>query len=125
MCLPDQYDTNLGNNGSHISGGQAQRMAIARALVRNPTILILDECTSNLDLESTKVIQESISRLVEGGASGKKMTLILITHSQEMMRCAERVVVVSHGEAVESGSFEELLKRGGELYRLLSRRDFG
>lgn len=100
-------------------------MAIARALVRNPTILILDECTSNLDLESTKVIQESISRLVEGGAGGKKMTLILITHSQEMMRCAERIVVVSHGEVVESGSFEELLKRGGELYRLLSRRDFG
>lgn len=129
MSLPDGYDTHPGDNGSHLSGGQAQRLAIARALVRNPTILILDECTSNLDPESARVIQESISCIINGGGAGrKKMTVVIITHSQEMMRCAERIVVIGHGEVMESGALEELLERGGELHRLLSRGewvDFG
>lgn len=122
MSLPDGYNTHLGDNGSHLSGGQAQRIVIARALVRNPTILVLDECTSNLDSESVKVIQETISCLLKEGQAGrKKMTVVIITHSEEMMRCAERIIVLSHGEVVESGGLEELLERGGELQRLLSR----
>lgn len=122
MSLPGGYNTHLGDNGSHLSGGQAQRIVIARALVRNPTILILDECTSNLDSESARVIQETINHLLKAGEAGwKKMTVVIITHSQEMMQFAERIIVLSHGEVVESGAFEELLEREGELYRLLSR----
>lgn len=122
MSLPDGYNTHVGDNGSHLSGGQAQRIVIARALVRNPMILILDECTSNLDPESTKFIQDTILGLRKAGEVGwQKMTVIIITHSQEMMQCAERVIVLSHGEVVECGGFEELLKREGELHRLLSR----
>lgn len=125
MSLPEGYNTHLGDNGGHLSGGQAQRMGIARALVRKPAILILDECTSNLDPENAKVIHETINRLVSGGgANGKRMTVIMITHSREMMQCAERVVVLSYGEVVESGSLEELLGRGGELHRLLSRGEW-
>lgn len=120
--LPNGYNTHLGDNGSHLSGGQAQRIVIARALIKNPAILILDECTSNLDPESTKVIQETITSLRKAGQAGwKKMTVIIITHSQEMMQCAERIIVLSHGEVAESGDFEELLEDHGELHRLLSR----
>lgn len=122
MSLPEGYNTHLGDNGSHLSGGQAQRIVIARALVRNPKILILDECTSNLDSGNAKVIQETITCLLKAGEAGwKKMTVIIITHNQEMMKCAERIIVLGQGEVVECGAFEELLEREGELHRLLSR----
>ncbi|KAI5837635.1 P-loop containing nucleoside triphosphate hydrolase protein [Morchella snyderi] len=123
--LQDGYDTYLGDKGGHISGGQAQMIGIARALVRRPAVLILDECTSNLDPESARVIHNTIGRLVdEGGAYDKKMTVIIITHSQEMMRCAEKVVVMSYGEVVESGKLQELLERRGELHRLLNKEEW-
>jgi ATP-binding cassette subfamily B (MDR/TAP) protein 1 len=123
--LQDGYDTYLGDKGGHISGGQAQMVGIARALVRRPAVLVLDECTSNLDPESARVIHNTIGRLVdEGGAYDKKMTVIIITHSQEMMRCAEKVVVMSYGEVVESGKLEELLERRGELHRLLNKEEW-
>ncbi|RPB10281.1 P-loop containing nucleoside triphosphate hydrolase protein [Morchella conica CCBAS932] len=123
--LQDGYDTYLGDKGGHISGGQAQMIGIARALVRRPAVLVLDECTSNLDPESAMVIHNTIGRLVDkGGAYDKKMTVIIITHSQEMMRCAEKVVVMSHGEVVESGKLEELLERRGELHRLLNKEEW-
>lgn len=116
--LPDRYDTYLINGGSALSGGQAQRIVIARALVRPCSLLIFDECTSNLDSESARVVHESIKRLVEGE---RKMTVIIITHSREMMQCADRIVVMSRGGVVEDGRFEELSKGDGELNRLLVR----
>ncbi|RPB05319.1 P-loop containing nucleoside triphosphate hydrolase protein [Choiromyces venosus 120613-1] len=116
--LPDGYDTCLTNGGSALSGGQAQRISIARALVRPCSLLIFDECTNNLDTRSARVVHESIKRLVEGK---RKMTIIIITHSREMMLCAERIVVMSKGGIVEDGRFEELLKGEGELNRLLVR----
>lgn len=116
--LPDRYDTYLINGGSALSGGQAQRIVIARALVRECSLLIFDECTSSLDTESARVVHDSIKRLVEGE---RKMTIIIITHSREMMRCADRIVVMSKGGIVEDGRFEELSKRDGELNRLLAK----
>ncbi|PWW74978.1 P-loop containing nucleoside triphosphate hydrolase protein [Tuber magnatum] len=119
--LPDGYNTYLTNGGSGLSGGQAQRIAIARALVRPCSLLIFDECTSSLDAESARVVHGSIKRLVEGE---RKMTVIIITHSKEMMRCADRIVVMSRGGIAEDGRFEELSKGEGELNRLLARGGF-
>ncbi|CUS07101.1 unnamed protein product [Tuber aestivum] len=120
--LSDGYNTYLTNGGSTLSGGQAQRIAIARALVRSCSLLIFDECTSSLDAESARVVHGSIRRLVEGE---RKMTIVIITHSKEMMRCADRIVVMSKGGIVEDGRFEELSERGGELNRLLAKGGFG
>ncbi|KAG0124731.1 P-loop containing nucleoside triphosphate hydrolase protein [Tuber indicum] len=114
--LRDGYNTCLVNGGSEISGGQAQMIAIARALVRPCSLLIFDECTSSLDSESARVVHETIKRLAEGE---RKMTVIIITHSKEMMRCADRIVVMSKGGVVEDGRFEELCAGEGELNRLL------
>ncbi|CAZ81089.1 unnamed protein product [Tuber melanosporum] len=116
--LRDGYNTCLVNGGSELSGGQAQMIAIARALVRPCSLLIFDECTSSLDSESARVVHETIKRLAEGE---RKMTVIIITHSKEMMRCADRIVVMSKGGVVEDGRFEELCTGEGELNRLLVR----
>ncbi|KAL7273862.1 ATP-dependent permease [Rhizina undulata] len=130
MGLPEGYSTALGDNGSALSGGQAQRIAIARALVRRPRVLILDECTSNLDAESARVVQETIQRLVRGEDEygeidlARGMSVIIITHSREMMRCAQRVIVMNSGEIVESGNFDDLLGSRGELTRLLSKGEW-
>ncbi|KAG0637482.1 P-loop containing nucleoside triphosphate hydrolase protein [Tuber brumale] len=114
--LPDGYRTCLANGGSELSGGQAQMIAIARALVRPCSLLIFDECTSSLDTESARVVHETIKRLVKGE---RKLTVIIITHSREMMQCADRIVVMSKGGIVEDGRFEELCEGGRELNRLL------
>jgi ATP-binding cassette, subfamily B (MDR/TAP), member 1 len=109
------YDTPLGDCGSTLSGGQAQRIALARALVRNPRILLLDECTSGLDPESSKAVQKAVSGLVKEG--GK--TTIIITHKEDMIRIADRVVVMKNGEIVEVGKFDELCALRGELWNIL------
>lgn len=121
MGLPEGYQTQLSNGGNAVSGGQAQKIAIARALVRRKAVLVLDECTSNLDSESANEVHESIARLTKAEQGGRRMTIILITHSREMMMCAERIVVMSRGNVVESGSFLELSEAKGELSRLLGR----
>jgi ATP-binding cassette subfamily B (MDR/TAP) protein 1 len=106
-----------------ISGGQAQRIAIARALVRQPKCLILDECTSALDGEAAEGIREVVLGLVKGGVS-----VVAISHSTEMMRISDTVIVVEAGRVVEEGSFEELRCRGVALARLIGeggRESFG
>ena len=115
--LPKGYDTPVGDGGLTLSGGQAQCLAIARALVRRPEILILDEATSALDAESAEVVRESVRRLVR---SMQGMTVIIITHSREMMEVADNIIVLLSGSVAEQGSFDELMRRGGELRRLLS-----
>lgn len=120
-ALPRGYKTAVGDGGLGLSGGQAQRLAIARALVRRPEILILDEATSSLDAESAEVVRQSVNRLV---ASARGMTVIIITHRREMMEVASNVVVIKNGMVAEEGPFEELLKSGGELSRLLSGGDY-
>ncbi|KAF3480864.1 ABC a-pheromone efflux pump AtrD [Arthroderma uncinatum] len=115
--LPSGYGTLVGDGGIGVSGGQAQRIVIARALVRRPRVLILDEATSSLDVESATVIRQTVAKLM---ASGRRLTVIIITHAREMMELADNVVVVDGGTVVEEGPFADLSSRsGGRLRRLL------
>ncbi|KAF2868020.1 multidrug resistance protein-like protein 2 [Massariosphaeria phaeospora] len=115
--LPQGYQTLLGEGGTSLSGGQAQRIAISRALVRDPDILILDEATSALDVESGGVVRETIQRLVM--EKGRHMTVIIITHAREMMSIAEHIIMLDKGRVVEEGSFDELKRKRGQFSRLL------
>lgn len=116
--LPSGYETAIGDGGMGLSGGQAQRIAIARALVRKPAVLILDEATSALDVESSNLVRATIKSLIDD--SSRAMTVILITHHRDMMEIAERIVVLDRGRVVEEGTFGELMGRGGALVNLLS-----
>jgi ATP-binding cassette subfamily B (MDR/TAP) protein 1 len=119
--LPEGYDTLIGEGGMGLSGGQAQRIAIARALARRPNVLILDEATSALDVESAQVIRETIRDLLlhDRRQGGRNMTVIIITHSKDMMKMAERIVMMDKGRVVEEGGYRELIRRNGEFARLL------
>ncbi|KAL1411210.1 ATP-dependent permease [Vanrija albida] len=110
LSLPRGYDTNLGENAALISGGQAQRLQIARALVRKSRILILDECTSALDIENQRAVLDTILRV--------RGTTIFITHSLEVMRHCDRVICLGDGQVAEQGPFAELIARGGVFARL-------
>ncbi|KAK6204673.1 P-loop containing nucleoside triphosphate hydrolase protein [Scheffersomyces amazonensis] len=113
VSLPDGLSTKIGEGmNSLMSGGQLQRLAIARALIRNPKILIMDECTSNLDPDNKKMIAELIrDKLVN------KYTILLITHDVEMMKFS-RSIVLNHGHIVEEGNYDELYNKKGELYKI-------
>lgn len=115
--LPDGYDTKLGERGVNISGGQRQRLAIARAILKDPQILILDEATSALDTESEKVVQAALDRLMVGRTS------FVIAHRLSTILGADRILVLDHGEIVEDGTHEELLAKGG-LYSNLYNIQF-
>lgn len=123
--LPDGYDTLVGEGGTGLSGGQAQRIAIARAIVRRPNVLILDEATSALDRESAKLIRDTIRRLLEhdraatSDAPDSRLTVIVITHSRDMMRLADWVCVLDDGCVVETGEFDELVKSRGRFASLV------
>ena len=116
--LPLGYNTVIGDGGLGLSGGQTQRIVIARALVRKPAVLILDEATSALDPESARLVRQSIKDLI--AARRGAMTLIFITHHRDMMEMADRIVVLDQGSVAEQGSFLELMARKGVLSRLLS-----
>ena len=119
-ALPEQYDTVVGENGGGLSGGQAQRVAIARALVRDVKCLLLDECTSALDAESAALIRGTIVRVArEKRKSGEGMTVVMITHSVEMMGIADDVAVLDKGRVVEEGGFEKLMGKKGAFWRLV------
>lgn len=118
--LPQGYNTLVGDGGMGLSGGQAQRIAIARALVRRPSVLILDEATSALDVESANLVRQTIENLIKDRDRTRAMTVIVITHSREMMEIADNVVVLDQGRVVEEGGLEELLERNGPLANLLS-----
>lgn len=115
--LPEGYDTKLGERGVNISGGQRQRLAIARAILKDPQILILDEATSALDTESEKVVQAALDRLMVGRTS------FVIAHRLSTVFGADRILVIDHGEIVEDGTHEELLAKGG-LYSNLYNIQF-
>ncbi|MEN6402236.1 MAG: ABC transporter ATP-binding protein, partial [Armatimonadia bacterium] len=111
---PDGYESLVGEGGSGISAGERQRLVIARAVLHNPRILILDEATSQVDIETEKQIQEAIGRLV------KDRTTFAIAHRLSTLRNADRLLVVKAGEIIETGTHEELLnKSGGEFKRLV------
>ena len=112
MSLPKGYDTLVGENASLISGGQAQRIQIARALVRTASILILDECTSALDSTNQDIVMKTIMDVKRG------RTTIIITHSLPIMKMCERIVVLDQGVVKEDGSFDSLMSRRGHFFQL-------
>jgi ATP-binding cassette subfamily B protein len=114
--LPDGYDTIVGERGYRFSGGEKQRMAIARTVLRNPPVLVLDEATSSLDTQTEYAVQAELERLSEG------RTTITIAHRLSTVRDADQIVVLDKGELVERGTHEELIERGG-LYAQLVARD--
>jgi ATP-binding cassette, subfamily B, bacterial MsbA len=117
MQLPDGYDTPLGEHGMQLSGGQRQRVSIARAILKDPRILILDEATSSLDTESESLIQEALNNLMKG------RTTFIIAHRLSTIMNADRILVLNKGEIVESGTHSQLLALNG-LYRKLCDAQF-
>lgn len=116
--LPKGYDTQLGDRGVNISGGQRQRISIARAILKNPRILILDEATSALDTESERVVQDALDRLMIGRTS------FVIAHRLSTIKNADKILVLEHGALVEAGTHDELIAKNGlyaHLYQIQYR----
>lgn len=110
---PDGFDTNIGDRGTKLSGGQRQRLSIARAVLKNPEILILDEATSALDTESEKLVQEALNTLLKGRTS------VVIAHRLSTIRNADKIIVIDHGRIAEEGTHTELMARNGMYAKLI------
>ncbi len=114
----DGYDTNIGDRGMKLSGGQRQRLSIARAVLKNPDILILDEATSALDTESEKLVQDALAKLLHGRTS------VVVAHRLSTIANADKILVVDKGQIAESGTHAELIARGGIYAKLVEMQSF-
>ena len=117
MGLPERYDTIVGERGYRLSGGEKQRIAIARVILKDPRILVLDEATSHLDSQSEALIQEALKTVQQGRTS------IVIAHRLSTILAADLILVMDRGQVVERGTHEELLAQGG-LYAQLYETQF-
>jgi ATP-binding cassette, subfamily B, bacterial len=113
--LDEGYDTVVGERGFRFSGGEKQRIAIARTILRNPPVLVLDEATSALDVQTERAVELALERLAEG------RTTIVIAHRLSTVRGADQIVVLDHGEIVERGTHSELLAAGGRYADMVAR----
>jgi ATP-binding cassette, subfamily B, bacterial MsbA len=110
---PEGYKTNIGDRGSKLSGGEKQRLTIARAVLKNPPILILDEATSSLDTESEKLVQDAIDSIM------KHRTCIIIAHRLSTVKNADKIIVLDKGAIIEEGSHDDLIAKKGQYYKLV------
>ena len=111
--MPEGYNTNIGEGGGMLSGGQRQRISIARALLRNPELLILDEATSALDTESEHLLQATLGEVLKG------RTAIVIAHRLSTVAGADEIVVLDHGTIVERGTHDALMTLGGRYKQMV------
>ena len=111
--MNDKYDSNIGEGGMKLSGGQKQRISIARAILKNPEILILDEATSSLDTESEKLVQKALENIMKG------RTAIVIAHRLSTIQQADEIIVMHDGEIIEKGSHSELILKKKAYYNLV------
>ena len=118
MELPQGYDTNIGDSGNRLSGGQKQRLNIARAILKNPPVMVLDEATSALDTESEKLVQDALDNLM------KDRTSVVIAHRLSTIKNADKIVVMHRGEIVEAGTHRELIQQQGVYYKLIQLQSF-
>lgn len=116
--LPKQLDTNIGDSGNKLSGGQKQRLSIARAVIKNPPVMILDEATSALDTESEKLVQKALENMM------KNRTSIVIAHRLSTIQNADKIVVMQKGEIVEQGKHQELIDTNGTYKKLVAMQSF-
>jgi len=117
--LPQQYDNNIGDSGNTLSGGQKQRLSIARAVLKNPPIMILDEATSALDTESEQLVQKALEKMMENRTS------IVIAHRLSTIQKADTIVVIQKGKIVEQGKHEELLAKKAAYYKFVNMQSLG
>lgn len=121
VSLPEGYNTIVGDGGQALSGGQSQRLSIARALARKPLLLVLDEPTSALDAGSSDLIRQTIQQLIaRSPKSARGMAIVLVTHSKEMMRVADRIIVLEDGTKVQEGTYTGLMQEKGQFAHLIS-----
>ena len=118
MALPNGYDTNIGDSGNKLSGGQKQRLSIARAVLKNPPIMILDEATSALDTESERLVQDALEKMM------RNRTSIVIAHRLSTIQNANKIIVLHKGEIVEQGTHAELIKKNGAYNKLVQMQSF-
>ena len=119
MELEQGYDTRIGDRGMNLSGGQRQRLSIARAVLKNPPILILDEATSSLDTESERLVQDALSKVMS------QRTSIVIAHRLSTIQYADEIVVLQKGQIIERGKHDDLIALGGVYKKLTDLQSIG